>query len=314
MESYFKTKSIFNLIAKWKWHLLIITVVAAILGYVFSCPYFIHPKFKSSATLYPANIICHSDESESEQMLQILTSNDIMFKIIEKYDLYTHYAIDSTLKGSLDKMVGYYNDNVIIEKTPNDAVKITVCDEDPQIAADMVNSIIEFYDNLVLEVEAIKSREILRIYTNAANEKAHVIDSLSAIMKKYGTEYGMIDLSSQSRALSEASANGRGDANAIINNWNEYRADFVKTDSLLNATIGRYNKDMEVCDDARRDMNKQQTYSHIISKPYVADKKFYPVRWIITLFCGIGGCLIGIIAIAIIEGCRKPKEEVGTQD
>ena len=247
-------------------------------------------------------------------MLQILTSNDIMFKIIEKYDLYTHYAIDSTLKGSLDKMVGYYNDNVIIEKTPNDAVKITVCDEDPQIAADMVNSIIEFYDNLVLEVEAIKSREILRIYTNAANEKAHVIDSLSAIMKKYGTEYGMIDLSSQARALSEASANGRGDANAIINNWNEYRADFVKTDSLLNATIGRYNKDMEVCDDARRDMNKQQTYSHIISKPYVADKKFYPVRWIITLLCGIGGCLIGIIAIAIIEGCRKPKEEVGTQD
>mgnify|MGYP003531303587 CR=1 FL=1 len=83
MESYFKTKSILNLIAKWKWHLLIITVVAAILGYVFSCPYFIHPKFKSSATLYPANIICHSDESESEQMLQILTSNDIMFKIID---------------------------------------------------------------------------------------------------------------------------------------------------------------------------------------------------------------------------------------
>ncbi|MBQ1654767.1 MAG: hypothetical protein II575_08700 [Bacteroidales bacterium] len=306
MESYFKTKSIFNLIAKWKWHLLIITVVAAVLGYVFSCPYFIHPKFKSSATLYPANIICHSDESESEQMLQMLESDDIKFQIIEKYDLYNHYAIDTNRNGSLAKMMSYYEDNVIIEKTPNDAVMITVCDEDPQVAADMVNSIIEGYDNLVLKINAEKSIEILRIYSDAAAEKEHIIDSLSEVLKKYGTEYGMIDVKSQTRSL--------GEANPIIKNWQEYRAEFTKTDSLLNNTIQRYNKDLKICEDARRDISKQQTYSHIISKPYVADKKFYPVRWIITLFCGIGGCLIGIIAIAIIEGCRKPKEEVGTQD
>ena len=306
MESYFKTKSIFSLIAKWKWHLLIITILAAVLGYVFSCPYFIHPKFKSSATLYPANIVCHSDESESEQMLQMLESDDIKFQIIEKYDLYSHYGIDKNASGSLAKMMSYYESNGIIEKTPNDAVKITVCDEDPQVAADMVNSIIYYYDDLVLKTEAIKSREILQIYTNASIKKAHVIDSLSEVMKKYGTEYGMIDLKSQSRSLSET--------NTIIKNWQEYRADFIKTDSLLSNTILRYNKDIKICEDARRDMTKEQTFSHVISKPYVADKKFYPVRGIITIFCGIGGFLIGIIAIAIIEGCRKPKEEVGTQD
>lgn len=306
MESYFKTKSIFNLIAKWKWHLLIITVVAAILGYVFSCPYFIHPKFKSSATLYPANIICHSDESESEQMLQILESDDIKFQIIEKFDLYSHYKIDTNATSSLAKMMSYYKDNVIIEKTPNDAIMITVCDEDPQVAADMVNSIIEDYDNLVLKINAEKSREIFEIYSKAATVKEHIIDSLSDILKKYGTEYGMIDVKSQTRSLNESSP--------VIKNWQEYRADFTRTDTLLKSTIKRYSNDLNICEDACRDINKKQTYSHIISKPYVADKKFYPIRWIISLFCGIGGCLIGIIAIAIIEGCRKPKEEVDTQD
>ncbi len=306
MESYFKTKSIFNLIAKWKWHLLIITVVAAILGYVFSCPYFIHPKFKSSATLYPANIICHSDESESEQMLQILESDDIKFQIIEKFDLYSHYKIDTNATSSLAKMMSYYKDNVIIEKTPNDAIMITVCDEDPQVAADMVNSIIEDYDNLVLKINAEKSREIFEIYSKAATVKEHIIDSLSDILKKYGTEYGMIDVKSQTRSLNESSP--------VIKNWQEYRADFTRTDTLLKSTIKRYSNDLNICEDAYRDINKKQTYSHIISKPYVADKKFYPIRWIISLFCGIGGCLIGIIAIAIIEGCRKPKEEVDTQD
>ena len=311
MESYFKTKSIFDMIVKWKWHILIITAVAAVLGYVFTCPYFIHPKFKSSATLYPANIICHSDESESEQMLQVLESDDIKFHIIEAYDLYNHYAIDTSAKGSQAKMMSYYEDNVIIEKTPNDAVKITVCDEDPQVAADIVNSIIADYDNLVLKMNSEKSKELLEIYTSAANEKAQAIDSLSKVLIKYRTEYGLIDEKSQTRAYSEAVAQGRsgGEASTILKNWQEYGADYRKTDSLLNSTIQRYNNDMKVCEDARRDINKQQSFSLIISKPYPADKKFYPVRWLIALLSGLGGCLIGIIAIAIIEGCRKPKEE-----
>lgn len=315
MESYFKTKIIFSLIAKWKWHLLIITVAGAILGYVFSGPYFIHPKYKSSATLYPANVVCHSDESESEQMLQVLESDDIKFQIIEKYDLYSHYKIDTASKGALSNMMSKYNANVIIDKTPNDAVMITVCDEDPQTAADMVNSIIESYDNLMLNMNAEKSKEILNIYTKSAKEKAIVLDSLSDIMKKYGTEYGMLDLTSQTRALSEASVSGRNsDANFILKNWQEYKTDFMKTDTLLKVTILRYINEINICEDTRRDINKKQTYSHVVSRPFVADKKFYPIRWIIALFAALGGCLVGIIAIAIIEGYRRPKEEVDTQD
>ncbi len=311
MESYFKTKSIFKMMSKWKWHILTITVVATILSIVFSAPYFIHPKYKSSATLYPANIICLSDESESEQMLQMLESDDIKFYIIEKYDLYNHYAIDSTANGSLAKMMKYYEDNVIVEKTPNDAIMVTVCDEDPQIASDMVNSIIEDYDRLVLKINAEKSEELYNIYSNTAKEKARVIDSLSDILKKFGTEYGMIDEKSQTRAYSEAMAQGRtgGDASTILKNWQEYGAEYKKTDSLLNSTIQRYNKDLKICEDAQRDMYKKQTYSNVISRPYPADKKFYPVRWLIALLSALGGFLIGILAVAIIEGCRKPKEE-----
>lgn len=299
------------MISKWKWHILIITVVATILGIVFSAPYFIHPKYKSYAILYPENIVCHSDESESEQMLEIMMSDDIKFSIIEQYGLYSHYGIDSTQNASLAKMMACYDDNVIIEKTPNDAVKIIVCDEDPQVAADMVSSIIEKYDELVLKITAEKSREIYNIYTLAAEEKARVIDSLSVVMKKYGTEYGMIEEKSQTRAYSEAVAQGRagGDASTILKNWQEYGVEYKKTDSLLNSTIQRYNKDLKVCEDSKRDMNRVQTFSNVISKPYPADKKFYPVRWLIALLSAIGGCLIGILAVAIIEGCKKPKEE-----
>ena len=314
MESYFRTNAIFSLISKWKWHLLIIIVAATVLGYAFS--FFIHPKYKSSAVLYPANIVCHSDESESEQMLQILESDDIKFQIIKKYDLYSRYRIDTSKNGSLASMMSKYESNITIEKTENEAVMITVRDEDPQIAADMVNSIIETYDTLVLKMNAQKSMEILNIYSKVAKEKARAIDSLTEIMKKYGTEYGMIDMATQTRALSEAAANGhnQGNADVILKNWAEYKTDFMKTDTLLKVNVIRYINDLNICEDTRRDINKQMTYSHVISKPFVADKKYYPLRSVFALTSGIGGCLIGIIAIAIIEGCRKRKEEVDTQD
>ena len=83
---------------------------------------------------------------------------------------------------------------------------------------------------------------------------------------------------------------------------------------MLNITIQRYSKDINICEDAARDIKKKQTYSYIISKPYVADKKFYPIRWLIALISGLSGCLIGILAVAIIEGCRKPKEKIDTQN
>jgi len=310
MEGYFKTRSIFDVISKWKWHILLIMVISAILGIVFSSPFFIPPKYKSYAVIYPANVICLSNESESEQAMEILNSDDIMFQIIEKYGLYSHYGLDSTANGALSKMIEYFSDNVRIEKTQNDAIRITVCDEDPQMASDMVNSIIECYDNLSQKMVSLQSAELLNIYSESAKEKEHVIDSLSSVMKKFGTEYGLIDITSQTRAYSEALAQGRnvGEANTILRNWQEYGAEFRKTDSLLLNTIHRYNKDMEVCEEARRDMNKKQTFSNVVSRPHPADKKFYPLRWLISLISALGSGLIGIIIVSIIEGCRKPKE------
>lgn len=315
MESYFKTKSIFDLILKWKWHLLIITVVAGALGVVFSMPYFIHPKFKSTATVYPANIVCFSDESESEQMLELLESSDIKFKVIEKFDLYNHYGIDPTAQSSLAKMMTYYDDNVIIEKTPNDAINITVCDEDPQIACDMAKSIIAIYDQMVLALNVEKSQETLNIYMASCKEKEQLIDSLSKSLKKLSSEYGLIDMESQVKAYSEAIAQGKNisEAHSMLDNWQTYGHEYNMTDSLLFATIQRYEKDVKVCEDTKRDIEKVQTYSHVISKPFPADKKFYPVRWLIVLLSAIGGCLIGIIAVAIVEGCRKAPK-VDTQD
>ena len=50
-----------------------------------------------------------------------------------------------------------------------------------------------------------------------------------------------------------------------------------------------------------RQAEGDMTYSNIVSRPFVADKKAYPVRWVIVALCGIGAFLMSILVVAAIE-------------
>jgi len=309
MESYFKTKSIFSLIFKWKWHLIIIMVVAGALGALFSSSWFIKPKYQSTAVVYPANITPLSEESESEQMLELFQSEDIMFRIIEVFDLYEHYGVSKESNNHLWKISKYYNGNVSIQKTPNEAIVITVSDIDPQMASDIVDSIISFYNIKVLQLNTEKSQEIVTIYKREYEKKLKEIDSLSNVLKTYSTKYGMIDMTAQVEKYTEAIANGRSldESRKVLSNWQEYGAEFHKNDSLFYYALSDMHTAKTTYEGALRDSEKIQTYAHVVTKPYPADKKSYPVRWMIVLFSVVGSFLAGAIIISLIEGAKKTK-------
>ncbi len=307
MENYYKTKSIFKLIAKWKWHLIVLVVIAGALAVLLSSSWFIKPKYKSTATVYPANISCLSEESESEQMLELIQSTDIKFRVIESFDLYSHYGVGKDDANSLDKMLKFYNGNVSVQKTPNEAIIISVVDEDPQMASDIADSIIGFYNKMVLDLNVIKSEEIVKIFYAEYVKKNIEVDSLGEELSAFRTEYGLLDLTAQVEKYTEAIYMGRSleEARSVLGNWKEYGAEYQKTDSLYYFAISDMRKDKEKYEDALRDAKKVQTYAHVISKPFPADKKSYPVRWLIVLISALGALMAGVIIISIIEGNKK---------
>jgi capsular polysaccharide biosynthesis protein len=87
MDKLFNSRHLVSLIGKWRYHLLVIVIITAILAMIFSGPSFITPKYESHAIAYPANVEPYSDESETEQMLQILNSQDIIDSMVNKFDL-----------------------------------------------------------------------------------------------------------------------------------------------------------------------------------------------------------------------------------
>ena len=49
MDNNFNNLSLVQVILKWKWHIIIITAVAAICGAIFSSSVFSHPRYESVA-------------------------------------------------------------------------------------------------------------------------------------------------------------------------------------------------------------------------------------------------------------------------
>ena len=141
------------------------------------------------------------------------------------------------------------------------------------------------------------------------DSKMREIDSLGTILKNYRTEYGMLDMTAQVEKYTEAIYSGRSldEARTVLGNWQEYGAEYHKNDSLFYYALSDMHIAKSTYENALRDANKVQTFSHVISKPFPADKKSYPVRWLIVLFSVLGAFLTGTIVISLIEGAKKSK-------
>lgn len=303
MENVFKIRSLMSLFYKWKWHISGVVVLAVIMSAFFSSSIFIKPKYKSKATLMPFNIKTLSNESETEQMLEIIQSDNIKLKIIDVFNLYERYGISQDDSKKLWKVLEYYDGNVTIQKNSNDAIQVSVLDEDPQIAADIIDTMICLYNKFTLELNIEKSLELLNIYKNDAERHLKEVDSLSKIINQYNKDHGMLDLSAQVEKYTEAISLGRNvdEARKILSNWQSYGAEYQKTDSLFYYALGDYHKSKSIYDNAFRDSRKMQTYCYVISKPYPADKKSYPIRSVIILFSALGALLAAAAVVVLIE-------------
>ena len=305
MDNSFNNLSLVQLILKWKWHIIIITIAAALCGAIFSSSMFITPLYKSEAVAYPANISPYSDESETEQMLQIINSQSIMDSIVEKYDLWSDYKINKNDKFAKTYMLNEYRSKIKISKTPYEAVSITVMDKDPFVACDIARDILNFYDLKVHDLHTRKVGEVVAMYERQLTEKQRNIDSLKNRLTEISTEFGVTDYSSQSREVTRGYLSGSAKATELKNNLEQYGAETVDLRTKIEAEANTYVSTKVDYEQNLRFFHSQLTYSNIVTEPFPADKKAYPVRWVVVALCGLGALLLSIVAIFIIENRKR---------
>lgn len=315
MENYFKSANLLDVLAKWKTHLLIIVVIAALLAAIFSMPVFITPLYKSYAVVYPANVESYSEESETEQMLQIFNSQDIKDSVINKFNLAKHYDINPEYKYFRTALLNEYKEKVSISKTPYESVRIEVLDHDPDTAALMVNAIIHYYDKKVSELHKSKYAEVIEMYDNQLQKKRNTLDSLKNRMIRLGTEYGIIQYEYESQEImrgylktvygSNASHINTKEVDRLFKNMQNYGGEMVELVRMIEEEATSYVSIKEDYELAMRFYNSDLTYSNIVSHPFPADKKAYPIRWLIVVVVALATFVLATLVIFVLESRRK---------
>ncbi len=311
MNNFFDNQRILNLVWKRKLHFVIIGLIAIVLSSIFSGPVFIQPKFKSMVRIYPSNITPVSNESETEQMLEVVNSNDIKLKMISAFDLGNVYSISKEDPEYMSLLLFLYDKNVKTQKTEYETVEIDVLDQDPQRAADMCDSIVRFYNDKMMAIQKNKSIERVKITSNNLKRRYNELDSVKSELSILRAKYDILSIEEQvpevTRGYMTALAEGRGAASdtkkikEIYDNlteksadaeWLETRFDYLQVAiDTLTKRHDRYLSDYE----------NDMSYSHVVEYPFAADKKSYPIRWLIVVFATVSAVFLALLVFLVLD-------------
>lgn len=311
MNNFFDNQRILTLIWNRKFHFIIVGVIAVLLGAIFSGPTFIKPKYRSTARIYPSNIGEMSEESKTEQMLEIMNSNDIKIKMFNSFNLGEAYNIKKDDPKYLTYMFDIYNKNVKTSKTQFETVEIDVMDFNPERAADMCDSIIHFYNQQVAQIHKVKAWELVQILKSQLDKSYAVKDSVETKLNQIRAETGIIDFENQvpevTRGYMTALATGRSSASdtkeikKLYDSMITKGADSYWLEKKYNFLINAIDSVNILYQFNLSEFEKNITYSHIVESPFPSDKKAYPVRWLIVLFSAFTGVFFALLVFLVLD-------------
>lgn len=313
---------------KWRKPLIIVTLIAAICSIVVSL--LIQNKYKSTVVLFPTttssiskallseqntgkeDVLRLGEEEEAEQMLQILNSDEIRNRIIEKYNLVKHYDIDDDAKYILTELQKEYETNVTFERTKFMSVEINVLDHDRDTAAMIANDIANLLDTVKNKMRRVVAVEALQIVEDEYNNQIAYIqeldDSLDAIRS-----LGIINVRAQAERLTEQMSIAilQGKKNAAetlrirLDTLSKYAGVFTNIQEQILLEQERLVLMRSKYREAKVDAERSLQHKFIVNNAFPAEKKTYPIRWLIVVVSTLASFLLALVFILFIESIKS---------
>jgi len=291
----------------------------------------ITPKFRSTVIFFPSSstsiskalvsttggdprqdILQFGEEEETERLLQVLYSDEIQEKLVDKYNLFDHYDIDPESKYKYTTLYGKMKENISFRKTEYMSIRIDVLDTDRKIAADMANEIASLLDSTMNRMQKKRAREAFQIvekeYMTLKNEITELEDSLKTLGK-----LGVLNIEAQSQGLVElyhdALSRGNRDlANRLaqqINILAEHGGTFLFLTEFIENESARLSLLKEKYVEAKVDAEQSLSHTFIVNKAQEAEKKAYPRKTIIVIISTFSAFLFTLILLISIDSVRR---------
>ncbi|MDA9809315.1 Wzz/FepE/Etk N-terminal domain-containing protein [Flavobacteriales bacterium] len=277
----------------------------------------IEEKFESTVTLYPTktssvtfnenitedqSVSKFGEDEEAEQMLQILESSSIREKIITKYNLMIHYDIDLDSKYLNTALTKTYTENINFKRNNNGAVLISVLDKSPDTAALIANDITSLFDSIKNSMIHERAKTDFIIKKQKLNKIKGQMQSLRDTMTSLSSMGVVID--DAYRALTEGYVNAKDPemkkSFKTKMNMTEKYGSILKSFQIKAGFLSKRLANMETTyEQAESDANSYLSHKFVVEKAYPAEKKAYPIRWLIVVLSTFSSLLLGISGLLI---------------
>jgi len=254
----------------------------------------ITPKYKSAVVIFPAStssvskalltdmsmtpkdIMKFGEKEETEQLMQILQSDEIKARIIHKYNLLDHYKINKNSKYFKSDLLDEYSANISSHKTEYQAIEIKVLDTKPEFSALIANDIAALLDSVYNKIQkdrAFKALEIVeKVYSDQERFVSALKDSVNSLpLHKSG----------------------------VYNSLSKQLDQEITHLSLLKSKLN----------EAKVDAFQDLPHKYIVNPAQVSEKKAYPIRWLIVLVSTISTFVFALFFLMIVERFKSIKKE-----
>lgn len=292
--------------------------------------YLITPLYRSEVIMFPAitnsaskallseqstgrdDILALGDEEDSEQLLQMLHSDEIRDRVASRFNLMEVYRIDPDGKHRNSELREAYKDHIRFEHTKFSSVRVEVNDPDPQRAADIANFIADQVDSVWKDMARERAEKGLNLVRAKVEQLERDIVAWQDSMRVL-RELGVHDYHTQTERYNEylGAAIVKGDQRAI-NAFEErfkvlarYGGAYVTLqDRLFNETKRLSILRMKL-EQAQADFESDLPHKFVVNKAQPADKKSYPIRWLVVAMSAISAFLLALLLIVVQENMNK---------
>ena len=284
----------------------------------------------------------YGDDNDLDRLFSIASSHEVLFYLVDSFNLYEHYGIDTTDKKAKFKVKEKLLDNYKTIKTKYGALMLEVEDKDPNMAAKICNAARDKIESIAQYVVKSSQKKLIDNYDSNIAKKQIQSDSLAQRLKRVKQESGIFETWGQTSLYNTILTGAESDLEEARGKIRFYKNYPSKKDSLIKymaeemgaeskkrkatTELEKYAPVLSELKQIEQELNRlveqisfdkerlkqlNATYSapfsaiHVIEQADIPVQKSRPKRAIIVILASICGIMLSILAIFVIENIKE---------
>lgn len=254
-----------------------------------------------------------AEEEQVDQSIQILVSRRLRDKLIEKLKLDTYFAVDKKSATYEFEIQKRFDEAIFFSRNNLNALEVKAIDKNPAMAANLVNSIIDLYDETRREIFQERGKKAI---TTIQLEITH-LDSLLTVMEDSMKPYqakGLLEYERTADRYAESYSKGLVAGGNVSSMKNEYaniapyickfktfyetHENGIKTRNTLLNKLRQLTVDTEI----------SLSQKFVVDRAVQPDKKSAPNRILIVISITLATFVLSLFGVLMNEKTKQLKK------